>query len=124
MAKGKHMTVREKADRARIRKELREKGILPPPKKPLNRKKFCAEAKEILDSNTDYEFEQHLTTALGLMLNQKDLKMHTTLEAVGAAKAIKIAKAWDDLFRTAAAEGKGAFTIKDMYDAAKDIIEA
>lgn len=124
MAKGKRMTAREKADRARIRKELREEGILPPPKKPLNRKKLCAEAKEILDSNTDYGFEQHLIMALGLMLNQKDLKMHTTLEAVGAAKAIKIAKVWDDLFRTAAAEGKGALTIKDMYDAAEDIMNA
>ena len=35
--KAKPMTAREKKERAEIRKDLRERGILPPKKKPLNR---------------------------------------------------------------------------------------
>lgn len=39
--KAKPMTAREKKERAKIRKDLRERGILPPKKKPLNRKVFA-----------------------------------------------------------------------------------
>ncbi len=44
--KAKPMTAREKKERTKIRKDLREQGILPPKKKPLNRKAFAERAKE------------------------------------------------------------------------------
>lgn len=42
----KRMTQREKDNRARVKKELQAKGILPPDKPRLNRKKFAKETWE------------------------------------------------------------------------------
>ena len=41
--KKKRLTQREKAERAAIKKKLREDGLLPPIKPRLNRKKFARE---------------------------------------------------------------------------------
>lgn len=49
--KYKRMTNREKDERKRIKKNLQEKGIIPPDKPRLNRKKF---AKEVCDEWKDY----------------------------------------------------------------------
>lgn len=123
MAKGKRMTAREKAERARIRKELRERGLLPQPKKPLNRKKLSDEAREIIDSAPDFDFYIYLTLALELMIGHRDRGMHLTLEAVGAAKAVKIAKRWTDLCKADSSENKPQ-TIAEMVDAVEDIVNA
>ena len=52
MAKRKYqrMTRREKEARAQVKKELQEKGILPPDKPRLNRKKFVREAIQEYDT--------------------------------------------------------------------------
>ena len=44
------MTRREKEARAQVKKELQEKGILPPDKPRLNRKKFVREAIQEYDT--------------------------------------------------------------------------
>ena len=49
--KYKRMTNREKDERKRFKKSLQEKGIIPPDKPRLNRKKF---AKEVCDEWKDY----------------------------------------------------------------------
>ena len=41
--KNKRMTIREKEERKLIKKQLQEKGVLPPDKPRLNRKKFAEE---------------------------------------------------------------------------------
>ena len=46
MSKQRKMTEKEKKERAKIRKQLREDGLLPPKKKPMNRKKFIDEARK------------------------------------------------------------------------------
>ena len=43
------MTTREKQVKKVARDELRKAGLLPPTKKPLNRKKFVEEARNMLD---------------------------------------------------------------------------
>ena len=48
--KYKRMTNREKDERKRFKKSLQEKGIIPPDKPRLNRKKF---AKEVCDEWKD-----------------------------------------------------------------------
>ena len=50
--KYKRMTNREKDERKRIKKNLQEKGIIPPDKPRLNRKKF---AKEVCDEWKDFQ---------------------------------------------------------------------
>ena len=44
----KKLTEREKKERAKIRKQLRAEGVLPPVKKRLNHKRFIEEAKALL----------------------------------------------------------------------------
>ena len=50
MSKQRKMTEKEKKERAKIRKQLREDGLLPPKKKPMNRKKFIDEARSVYES--------------------------------------------------------------------------
>lgn len=120
------MTAREKADRARIRKELREEGLLPPIKKPLNRKKFCEEAQEILRSGYELDFQVYVFWAIAEMLGHTD-KATATLsrEAVGAAKILKLAKARMDFEAARRERGEsGGYKIGELYEAVKDIYNA
>ena len=69
--KYKRMTNREKDERKRFKKSLQEKGIIPPDKPRLNRKKF---AKEVCDEWKDYSLVDYakLNTfmiVLGMMTN-------------------------------------------------------
>ena len=68
----KPMTAREKKERAKIRKDLRERGILPPKKKPLNRKVFAERAKEALKKQAGYTLNLYLHWALLEMLEKRD----------------------------------------------------
>ena len=70
--KAKPMTAREKKERAKIRKDLRERGILPPKKKPLNRKVFAERAKEALKKQAGYTLNLYLHWALLEMLEKQD----------------------------------------------------
>ena len=70
--KAKPMTEREKKERAKIRKDLREQGILPPKKKPLNRKVFAEQAKEALKNQDGYALNLYLHWALLEMLEKQD----------------------------------------------------
>ena len=71
--KAKPMTAREKKDRARIRKKLREEGIMPPKKKPLNRKAFCNRARSELEKHDGYDFILYPYWALSEMLEKQDV---------------------------------------------------
>ena len=70
--KAKPMTAREKKERTKIRKDLREQGILPPKKKPLNRKAFAERAKEALKNQAGYTLNLYLHWALLEMLEKQD----------------------------------------------------
>ena len=48
-AKSKRLTNKEKALKAKVKKELQEQGLLPPDKPRLNRRKFAKEAAEQFD---------------------------------------------------------------------------
>lgn len=98
--KAKPMTAREKKERTKIRKELRERGILPPKKKPLNRKVFAERAKEALKKQAGYTLNLYLHWALLEMLEKQDYSRPGAIvysqEAVGAAKVVLLAgqSAW------------------------------
>ena len=93
--KAKPMTAREKKERAEIRKDLRERGILPPKKKPLNRKVFAERAKEALKKQAGYTLNLYLHWALLEMLEKQDYSRPGAIvysqEAVGAAKVVLLA---------------------------------
>lgn len=104
----KKMTAREKKLRAEARAELREAGILPPKKVPLNRRKF---ANEVMQAYLDearartYEFYiDCLPWAITIMLPCKYGAV--TPEEVGALKIVKIAMEMQGLITAKQAAGE------------------
>lgn len=71
---------------------MKEKGILPPDKKRLNRKKFVEEAlNEWKEREYSHMWDIHLTEAAFIVSAKTDSRFNTSPEAVGAAKVLKIA---------------------------------
>lgn len=128
MAAGKkRMTQREIRERAVLKKELQEKGILPQDKKPLNRKKFVEEAQEAWNGRSGgcYLWEHYLIKAIFYMLGRTEKgSLRLSQEAVAAAKILKIAiriKEFQDGIRE---KGQHEYKIIDEYEYIKDILEA
>ena len=123
--KVKRMTAREKKLAAEARAELRAKGLMPPAKKPLNRKKFVDEAKKIYEEESkEYDFSLYLFWALGEMMGHRDAECRIDLEAVGAAKIIHLAKRRRDFEKEQKAQGKEKWSIGELCDAMMDIYGA
>ena len=124
---GKHMTAREKKDRAQARAELRAIGILPPRKKTLNRERFCGEAKTILREIdiSDVATVLGILWALAEMLEHRDAQRKLSGNAVGAAKVVKLAKARKDFEEARREAGKpSTYTLGELYEAVKGVYEA
>lgn len=123
--KAKLMTAREKKNRAKIRKELREEGVLPLKKKPMNRKAFTKQAKEELEKHGVYDMVLYLHWALREMLEKQDYSKPGTisysLEAVGAAKVVLLAVRRMEFEKEK--DGQ-SFTTGELYEAVKDIYDA
>lgn len=121
------MTKKEKKQRAAVKKELQEKGILPPDKKPLNRKKFIDEAIEEWENRApdclvwDGYLQQAATCVTVLKENGT---MRVSLEAVGAAKVLKLAVRLKEFSDMVSARGDTTFKIGEQYEYIKDILEA
>lgn len=122
----KKMTAKEKAERAKVKKELQADGIIPLDKKPLNRKKFIEEtttefAREYDDSA--YDMLIYLLEAVQVMMAHGTIKEKHSLQAVGATKSLKIAvrlKRFSEKLKT---EGRTTYKLKEKYEYIKDIID-
>lgn len=124
MAKAKRMTEREKRERAKIKKELIEKGIIPPDKKRLNRKKFIDETVAEFDEVSSHSlvWDIYLKEVVAVMTTHTDKHYKVSEQAVGAAKVLKIAmrmKEFDDKLKS---EGRLKYKVSEKYDYIKDII--
>lgn len=126
MAQRKRMTNREKAERARIKKELQEKGIVPLDKPRLNRKKFVEEAMQEWNGRDKeyYGWDFFLYKAISIMLGTTDRNFRVTQEAVGVAKCLKLAIRLREFQEKIKAEGRETYTIKEQLDYIKDILDA
>lgn len=121
----KKMTAKEKAHRAKIKKELQEQGIIPPDKKPLNREKFIEEATiEFAEAynNDVYTMQIYLLEAVRIMTAHGTIKEKHSLQAVGAAKALKIATRLKQFSDKLKAEGRTTYKISEKFDYIKDIM--
>jgi len=120
------MTAREKQLAAQVRAELREKGLLPEKKKPLNRKRFIEEARDMLRTDgAEYGFTLYLYWALGEMMGHANGPgFLPDLEAVGAAKVIHLAKRRMDFEAAQKAQGKEQWTVGEMCEAVMDVYKA
>lgn len=120
------MTKREIKERAKIKKSLQAKGILPPDKKKLNRKKFIDEAREEWEKRdlgfTLWDF--YIQQALVWMTSYTDRNLRPSPQAVGAAKVYKIALRFKEFEDEKKRLGETKYKFKELYESLKDIMEA
>lgn len=124
--KRKKMTNKEKALNAKIKKELQEKGVLPPDKPKLNRKKYVDEAIEEWNGKDKdcYVWDIYLHDAISLMLGKVDRNLRVTQEAVGVAKCLKLALRLKKFSDKLKAEGRKEYTLGEKLEFIKDILDA
>lgn len=127
MAKKKKLTNREKKLNAEIKRELQEKGLLPPDKPKLNRKKFIEEARTAWNSR-DREcliWDFHMMEAMGYVLTHtEERSRRASLEAVGAAKVLKLAIRLREFSEMVRGKGEQEYKLIDQYNYIKDILDA
>ena len=124
--KRRKMTSREKAQNAKIKKELQEKGIIPPDKPKLNRKKFV---EDVMDEWNERDkdcflWDFYLSRAIGIMLGKTDKNLRVSQEAVGVAKCLRLAIRLKDFSDMLKKEGRKEYTLKEEFEFIKDILEA
>lgn len=123
----KRLTSREKRSNARIKKELQAEGVLPPDKPKLNRKKFIEETMDEWNSRDKdiFTWELYLAEAFSLMLGHVEKNsLRASLEAVGAAKVLKLALRLRKFSKKLQSEGRDKYTVGEKYEFVKDIIDA
>lgn len=123
----KRLTNKEKQERAAAKKRLQDKGVLPPDKPKLNRKKFIEEAKAEWSDREQgcVVWDIYLMEAISFMLghfDQKDLRL--SREAVGAAKVLKLAIRLREFSKDLQEKGEHEYKLADEYDYIKDIFKA
>ena len=115
--KKKRLTQREKAERAAIKKKLREDGLLPPIKPRLNRKKFARETWAEFDAFYKAEpirAEVSLLKAIGFMVGP-DMK-EVSPEEGGVLKLLKLAVEYDAFLKKLEEEGREKYTYGELID--------
>jgi len=115
------MTKAEKAIRADVKKRLQDQGILPPDKKPLNRKKFALEVLPLVkgDKFSFYDNLIYLVRAFSWMLpniNEKGkILFPVTAEQVGLLKVLKITVDYAAFWKAKEAEGITEVKLDEVY---------
>ncbi|WP_069997835.1 hypothetical protein [Cellulosilyticum sp. I15G10I2] len=115
--KYKPLTKKEKDFNKSIKKEMIESGLIPPPKKKLNRLKFAKETKqEFKDSNISYyEDILHLIEAISWML-PSEYSGKVSPEQIGVLKVLKLTvdiKKWHEDLKE---KGQKQYKVGDFYD--------
>lgn len=90
----KKLTEREKKERAKIRKQLRAEGVLPPVKKRLNHERFIEGAKALLKAEKLYDLFPYICWAMIEMMG------HGSSARFGLRKsALRTCWTADDFYR-------------------------
>lgn len=123
--KSKRLTQKQKNANREAKKRLQAKGILPPDKKKLNRKKFIDETiNEWRNREHSSIWDIYLAEAAMIISARTDVKHNISLEAVGAAKVLKMAlktKEFEDKMRE---EGRTKYTYQEKIDYLWDTFQA
>ena len=122
--KKKRMTAKEIREKAEAKRCLQEKGILPPDKPRLDRKRFVEEAERQLREWDSWSMLPYLNWGLLEMLKKRERSGRYSLEAVGAAKAIRLAIERAALEKEKREAGESAYTASELYERTKDIYDA
>lgn len=120
------MTNSERKLRQRTKKQLIEAGVLPPPKKRLNRKKYIEQAwAEYAAQPADLTADAYacLLKAISAVTNHRDRNtLNPSLEAIGAAKVLKLAAAIRKFERDARLRGEATYKTADLIDVINPIL--
>lgn len=113
---------------AQVKKKLQEEGKIPPDKPKLNRKKFITETRDEWNNREKdiFSWELYLVEAFSFMLchvEKKDFRRFS-LEAVGAAKVLKLALRLRQFSEKLKSEGRNQYTITEKIQFIKDILDA
>lgn len=106
---------------------MQDSGVLPPDKPKLNRKKFIDEAREEWNGRSSdcYIWEHYLMDAISYMLCQREgMSSRASLEAVGAAKVLKLAIRLREFSEEVREKGEHEYKLVDQYNYIKDILDA
>ena len=114
MAKKKRLSQREKAERAHIKKQRQEKGILPPDKPRLNRKRFAAQVWAEFNELDVITANVCLRNAIGCMVSPEMDKV--TAEEVGVLKLMKLAVETAHFMEALKAEGRDQYTLGEFAE--------
>lgn len=125
MTSKQHMTNKEKQKRAAAKKRLQAEGFLPPDKPRLNRKRFINE----VIAEWEGRDKEHLAWNLYLLRAVSYMMGHRsagkiTLEAVGAAKVLKLTMKLREFDLELKKQGRNKYTVGEQYEYIKDIINA
>lgn len=114
--KYKRLTLAEKKMQKELRAALREKGVLPPVKPRLNRKKFLEEVYNEYDKEIKTLTDcLYLARAINIMVGRSTVNKVTS-EQVGILKTMKLACAIKQFEHQKSAEGKNKYTIGELYE--------
>lgn len=125
MAKKKYkpMTKREKEEMKQIRKELREKGTIPPVKKRLNRKDYIENTRNKWNEPEEGNSWIYLTRAVSWVMGRVDHKGNVHPEAIGAAKVLQVAMKMQEFTAKLKEEGRDRYTTGELYEYLKETLE-
>jgi hypothetical protein len=117
----KKLTAAQKNMNKRVKKDLIEQGILPPPKKRLNRKEFAIEAKENTNELLDIDSLNYIHKAISVMLPDPEnhtngFKVKITSEEVGVMKLIKLAVEWKRFEKEKLESGQMNYKLDEVYE--------
>lgn len=121
MAKQKRMTQKEKQLRADTKKRLQAQGLLPPDKKPLNRRKFAEETMAAFESRRPNVV--CLYEAIGWMMPSTIVKRPITPEQVGVLKVLRLAVELERFYDKLSEEGREKYTVAEIGAVVMPIIE-
>lgn len=108
----KRMTRREIEERRKIKKELQKKGIIPPDKPKLNRKKFAQEVCKEWENFYLYDYGklEVFIMAMSMLTNKGEFR-NISKEELGILKLKKCAmKLYDEI------EKNKNMTVKEMFE--------
>lgn len=127
MARKKKLTNREKKINTEVKRELQEKGLLPPDKPKLNRKKFIEEAEAEWNRRDMkcYLWDCYVMEALSYVMAQTEGRScRASLEAVGAAKVLRLAIRLREFHEMVREKDGQEYKLIDQYNYIRDILNA
>ena len=107
------LTAREKKMRAKLKKELQEKGVIPPDKPRLNRKKFAQEVVKEFDELNDAMMYWYIREGISWMIAGHEDRPITP-EQIGVLKVMKLATELKK-YEKALPEGTTQYNLMDLY---------